>query len=256
MSLVRVIPSLLLHKGGLVKSVKFKDYKYIGDPINAVKIFNEKEVNEIAIIDIDATRENKQPNIATIAELAGEAFMPMAYGGGINTIQQIKEILYNGIEKVIINKAAHTKPTLISEAANLFGKQSIVVSIDVKKVFLKGYSVFTDNGKKNTGIHPVNFAKQMQLAGAGEILLNSIDRDGTFEGYDTNLIQQVSSAVTIPVIALGGAASLEDFSKAYHVGASALAAGSMFVLQRPHRAVLISYPNYNELKNINVFQCF
>ena len=246
----RVIPSLLIHKGGLVKSVQFKDYKYVGDPINAVKIFNEKEVDEIAVIDIDASRENKAPNIAKIAEIASEAFMPMAYGGGITTIAQIKEILYNGIEKVIINKAAHTTPNLITEAANLFGNQSIVVSIDVKKVFLKGYRVFIENGKKNTGLHPVEFAITAQNLGAGEILLNSIDKDGTFTGYDLSLIQQVSQAVNIPVIALGGATTVTDFVAAKQAGASALAAGSMFVFQRPHKAVLISYPTRKEIKEI------
>lgn len=246
----RVIPSLLIHKGGLVKSVQFKDYKYVGDPINAVKIFNEKEVDEIAIIDIDATRENRAPNIAAIAEIASEAFMPMAYGGGITTIAQIKEILYNGIEKVIINKAAHTNPALITEAAGLFGNQSVVVSIDVKKVFLKGYRVFTDNGKNNTGLHPVAFAQQVAALGAGEILLNSIDKDGTFTGYDVALIEQVSKAVSIPVIAIGGATTVNDFKLAKHAGASALAAGSMFVFQRPHRAVLISYPTRQELKEV------
>lgn len=234
-----------------MKSVKFKDYKYVGDPINAVKIFNEKEVDEIAVIDIDATRENRTPNIAAIAEIASEAFMPMAYGGGITTILQIKEILYNGIEKVIINKAAHTNPSLISEAAALFGNQSIVVSIDVKKVFLRGYRVFTDNGRNNTGIHPVEFAKKMEQLGAGEILLNNIDADGTFSSFDTQLITEVSKAVTIPVIAIGGAATVQDFKLAYQAGASALAAGSMFVFQRPHRAVLISYPTRNELKEIS-----
>lgn len=248
---IRVIPSLLIHKGGLVKSVKFKDYKYVGDPINAVKIFNEKEVDEIAVIDIDATRENRAPNIAAIAEIASEAFMPMAYGGGISNIAQIKEILYNGIEKVIINKAAHTNPSLIAEAAALFGNQSIVVSIDVKKVFLRGYRVFTDNGKNNTGLNPVEFARKMEQLGAGEILLNNIDADGTFSGFDTQLITEVSKAVTIPVIAIGGAATVQDFKMAYQAGASALAAGSMFVFQRPHRAVLISYPTRNELKEIS-----
>ncbi len=246
----RVIPSLLIHKGGLVKSVQFKDYKYVGDPINAVKIFNEKEVDEIAVIDIDASRENKAPNIEKIAEIASEAFMPMAYGGGITTIEQIKEILYNGIEKVIINKAAHTTPHLITEAANLFGNQSIVVSIDVKKVFLKGYRVFIENGKKNTGLHPVEFAITAEKLGAGEILLNSIDKDGTFTGYDVALIQQVSQAVNIPVIAIGGASSVEDFAKAKQAGASAVSAGSMFVFQRPHKAVLISYPTRKEIKEI------
>lgn len=252
MSAIRVIPSLLIHKGGLIKSVQFKDYKYVGDPINAVKIFNEKEVDEIAVIDIDATRENSTPNIAAIAAIASEAFMPMAYGGGITTIAQIKEILYNGIEKVIINKAAHTNPKLICEAAGLFGNQSVVVSIDVKKVFLKGYRVFTDNGKKNTGLHPVAFAQQVAALGAGEILLNSIDKDGTFTGYDLALIEQVSSAVSIPVIALGGATTANDFKLAKQAGASALAAGSMFVFQMPHKAVLISYPARKELKEIIV----
>jgi len=246
----RVIPSLLIHKGGLVKSVQFKDYKYVGDPINAVKIFNEKEVDEIAVIDIDASKENKAPNIEKISEIASEAFMPMAYGGGITTIEQIKEILYNGIEKVIINKAAHTTPHLITQAANLFGNQSIVVSIDVKKVFLKGYRVFIENGKKNTGLHPVEFAITAEKLGAGEILLNSIDKDGTFTGYDVALIQQVSQAVNIPVIAIGGASSVEDFAKAKQAGASAVSAGSMFVFQRPHKAVLISYPTRKEIKEI------
>ncbi len=246
----RVIPSLLIHKGGLVKSVQFKDYKYVGDPINAVKIFNEKEVDEIAVIDIDASKENKAPNIEKISEIASEAFMPMAYGGGITTIEQIKEILYNGIEKVIINKAAHTTPHLITQAANLFGNQSIVVSIDVKKVFLKGYRVFIENGKKNTGLHPVEFAITAEKLGVGEILLNSIDKDGTFTGYDLALIQQVSQAVNIPVIAIGGASSVEDFAKAKQAGASAVSAGSMFVFQRPHKAVLISYPTRKEIKEI------
>lgn len=247
---IRVIPSLLIHNGGLIKSVKFKDYQYVGDPINAVKIFNEKEVDEIAVIDIDATRENRVPNIKKIAEIASEAFMPMAYGGGISSIAQIKEILYNGVEKVILNRALHTKPSLISEAANLFGNQSVVASIDVKKVFLKGYRVFTDNGKNNTGLHPVAFALQAQKMGAGEILLNSIDKDGTFTGYDTTLVKEVSSAVNIPVIALGGAATIDDFVNAKNAGASALSAGSMFVFQRPHKAVLISYPTRTELKSI------
>lgn len=245
---IRVIPSLLLHKGGLVKSVRFKDYKYIGDPINAVKIFNEKEVDEIAVIDIDATREKRKLNFAQISEIAGEAFMPMAYGGGITRIEEIKEILFSGVEKVIINKTAHTNPKLITEAARLFGNQSIVVSIDVKKTLFNGYRVYTDNGKNNSGLSPALFAKKMEEAGAGEILLNNIDADGTYRGYDIKLIQEVSKGVSIPVIALGGAGSVEDFRKAKENGASAVAAGSMFVFQRPHQAVLISYPTQKELK--------
>lgn len=250
MALLRVIPTLLIHKGGLVKSVKFKDYKYVGDPINAVKIFNEKEVDEIAVIDIDASRENKAPDINKIAEIASEAFMPMAYGGGISTIKQIKEILFNGIEKVIINKAAHINPSLISEAANLFGNQSIVVSIDVKKNLFGTYKVYIDNGKKNTGLCPIEFAQKVEKLGAGEILLNSIDKDGTFEGYDVQLINQVCNAVKIPVIAAGGASIINDFKQALINGASAVAAGSMFVFQKPHKAVLISYPTRKEIKEI------
>ncbi len=246
---IRVIPVLLIHKGGLIKSVKFKDYKYVGDPINAVKIFNEKEVDEIAVIDIDATRENRGPDIKKLTEIAGEAFMPMAYGGGITTVEQIKEIYYNGIEKIIINKAAVESPDLITQAAKLFGSQSVTVSIDVKKHFLKGTRVYTDNGKTNTGLTPEEFAKRMENTGAGEILLNSIDRDGAFGGYDYELISKVSSATGIPVIACGGASGIDDFKKAVQSGASAVAAGSLFVFQLPHRAVLISYPSQQELKD-------
>ena len=227
------------------------DYKYVGDPINAVKIFNEKEVDEIAVIDIDATKQNRKPNFSQIAEIASEAFMPVAYGGGITTIDEIKEILFNGAEKVIINKASHINPALITEAARLFGSQSVVISIDVKKNLLRNYKVYTDNGKKNSGISPVVFAKKMQEAGAGEVLLNNIDADGTYGGYDLALIKEISNAVTIPVIAVGGAGSLDDFAKAIHSGASAVAAGSMFVFQRPHQAVLISYPSQNEIKKIH-----
>lgn len=240
---------MLLHKGGLIKSVRFKNYKYVGDPINAVKIFNEKEVDEIAVIDIDASRDNREPDIKKIAEIAGEAFMPMAYGGGISTIEQVKNLFYNGIEKIILNKAAVAQPRLITEAARLFGSQSVMVSIDVKKSLLKGNRVYTDNGKTNTGITPVDFARQMENAGAGEIFLNSIDRDGTYSGYDELLINEVAHAVQIPVVAMGGASGVNDFCAAVGHGASAVAAGSMFVFQRPHNAVLISYPTQQELKS-------
>lgn len=247
---IRVIPTLLLHNGGLIKSIKFKDYQYVGDPINAVKIFNEKEVDEIALIDINATSEGRSPNIDQITKIAGEAFMPMSYGGGISNIEQIKEILYNGIEKIIINTAAHVNPNLISEAARLFGSQSVVVSIDVKKNIFSGYKVFIRNGSKNTGLTPSGFAKFAEELGAGEILLNSIDLDGTFKGYNINLIKEVSENVSIPVIAIGGAASVSDFKKAIAAGASAVAAGSMLIFQGPHRAVLISYPSQKELEHL------
>ena len=245
---IRVIPSLLIHKGGLVKSVQFKNYKYVGDPINAVKIFNEKEVDEIALIDIDATRENRPPNFEAIAEIASEAFMPMAYGGGVKTIEHIKRILSSGFEKVILNKVLHSNINLVTQAANLVGSQSVVASIDFKKSLFGGFKVYTDNGEKKTSFAPKDFAKIVENAGAGEILLNFIDNDGTYKGYETEIISSVSHHIKIPVIAIGGAGNVEDFNKAKLAGASAVAAGSMFIFQRPHQAVLISYPSQKELK--------
>lgn len=248
---IRVIPTLLLHKGQLIKSVKFKDFRYVGDPINAVRIFNEKEVDEIAIIDIDATKDKRAPNYKQIAEIVSEAFMPVAYGGGINNLDQIKDIFSLGVEKVIMNKAILTNPNLIPAAAKLFGSQSIVGSIDVKRVFLKGYRVYNDSGRTDTGMEPAGFARELQDRGVGEILLNSIDRDGTYRGYDENLISLIADSVDIPVIVLGGAGSIEDFRKARLRGASAVAAASMFVFKRPHQAVLISYPSPEEITKIN-----
>jgi imidazole glycerol-phosphate synthase subunit HisF len=244
---VRVIPILLLHRGGLVKSVRFTDYKYIGDPINTVKIFNEKEVDEIAIVDIDATRDNRRPNFSQLSEIVSEAFMPVAYGGGISTIEDMREVLVRGVEKVILNKILISRPAIVSEGARLFGSQSIVASIDVRKKALKGYRVYSDNGRVDTGFSPITFAKQLEDLGAGEILLNCIDRDGTYKGYDVDLVSKVSHAVNIPVIAAGGAGSIEDFRAAYKKGASAVAAGSMFVFKRPYQAVLVSYPDQSDL---------
>jgi imidazole glycerol-phosphate synthase subunit HisF len=248
MKRARVIPVLLLQKGGLVKSVKFKDHKYVGDPINAVKIFNEKEVDEIVILDISATAEKRGPDIAAIKEIAGEAFMPLAYGGGITKLDEIKMLITAGIEKVILNTSAYHLPNLITAGAGYVGSQSIVVSIDVKKNLFGKHKVMIENGSKHISSDPVAFAKQMEQAGAGELCIQSIDRDGTFEGYDLFMIQKISEAVTIPVVALGGASSLNDFVYALQHGASAVAAGSMFVFQRTHRAVLISYPGQAELK--------
>ena len=245
---IRVIPVLLIQKNGLVKSVKFKNHKYVGDPINAVKIFNDKEVDEIVILDISATAEKRKPNILQIKEIASEAFMPLAYGGGITKLDEIKELVTSGVEKVVLNTAAVQQPDLIKQGAEWVGSQSIVVSIDVKKNLWGKYKVFTMNGTNNTGLDPVEFAKQVERSGAGEIFLNSIERDGTFEGYDLQLIDAVTKAVHIPVVAVGGASSVDDFGKAVAHGASAVAAGSVFVFQRPHRAVLISYPSQKELK--------
>lgn len=250
---VRVIPVLLIQKGGLVKSVKFKDHTYVGDPINAVKIFNEKEIDEIVILDIDATAQKRGPDMEKIRQIAGEAFIPLAYGGGITTINEIRELFYSGVEKIILNYQAVHNPALVTEAANLVGSQSVLVSIDVKKNLFGKYKIFTLNGTENTGIDPVEFAMQMEAAGSGEIFLNSIDLDGTYKGYDLDLVKKVSVAVNIPVICCGGASTIEDFYKAIKQGASAVAAGSMFVFQRPHKAVLISYPTQDQLRK-QVFQ--
>ncbi|MFM9840725.1 MAG: AglZ/HisF2 family acetamidino modification protein [Cyclobacteriaceae bacterium] len=248
MKRIRVIPALLIQDGGLVKSIRFKDHKYVGDPINAVKIFNEKEVDEIVILDISATAEKKAPNISSIKEIASEAFMPLGYGGGITKLEEIKELITAGVEKVILNTSAFENPKLVSEGAKYVGSQSVVVSIDVKKNIWGKYKVFVRNGTKNTDIDPAQYARQMEQAGAGELLLNAIDKDGTFSGYDVDLLKSISSIVNIPVVAIGGAATVDDFAKAVQSGASAVSAGSMFVFQRPHRAVLISYPSQKELK--------
>jgi cyclase len=245
---IRVIPSLLLSDGGLVKTVKFKSPKYVGDPINAVKIFNEKEVDELVFLDIQATAQKRGPNMSLIREIATECFMPLAYGGGITTVAQVKEILHAGVEKVVINSALAGNPNLLREAANLFGSQSIVASMDVGKNFFGKFQVCTHNGRKQVSSDPVAYAKSMEAAGAGEIFLNAIHQDGTFEGYDLNLVRQVTSAVGVPVIVCGGASKVQDFADAVKAGASAVAAGSMFVFHGPHRAVLINFPTQESLK--------
>jgi len=245
---IRVIPVLLLQNGGLVKSVKFKNHTYVGDPLNAVKIFNEKEVDELVVLDISATSEKRGPDIQFIKEIASEAFMPLGYGGGVSTMGQIKALVQAGVEKVILNTGAVKVPGLIKEAAAYVGSQSIVVSMDVRKNIWGKYSVFIENGTKNIHVDPIAYAKKMEADGAGEIMLMSIDRDGTFKGFDNELINLVSSAVNIPVIAAGGASTVEDFAKAVESGASAVSAGSLFVFQGSHRAVLISYPNQDVLK--------
>lgn len=247
---VRVIPVLLLKGMGLYKSVKFKDLKYVGDPINAIKIFNEKEVDELVFLDITASVTNKEPNYQMLADIASECFMPLCYGGGIKSIDQIERILYAGVEKVSINSAAFEKPNLVNEAARKFGSSTIVVSIDIKKGFLSGSSVYSMSGTKNMKKNPVDFAKYMEDQGAGELLINSIDNDGTMKGYDLELVKAISQNVSIPVIACGGAGSVEDFKQAVNSGASAVAAGSFFVFQGKHRAVLITYPSRSELETI------
>jgi len=247
----RIIPCLLLKNAGLVKTVKFRDPRYLGDPINIVKIFNDKEVDELIFLDISSTREGKPIQYDMIRDIASECFMPLSYGGGIRTVDEIRTLLGIGVEKVAINTSSVTNPDLIRDAAKRFGSSTVIVSIDVKKNLLGKYEVFIRGGSQNAKIDPVAHARKMQDLGAGEILINSIDRDGTMEGYDLHLIERVSSAVRIPVIACGGAGRPEDLKAAILQGkASAAAAGSMFVFQGPHRAVLISYPTQKELKRL------
>lgn len=245
----RVIPCLLLRDRGLVKTVKFKDPKYLGDPINVVKIFNDKEVDELVFLDITATPNRKKPSFELMAKIAGQCFMPLCYGGGVRTLEDMTKLFGIGIEKVSINTAAVEQPQLIRQAADKFGSQSVIVSIDVRKTWSGKYEIVTHGGRTRTGLDPVRFAADMEQAGAGELLLNSIDRDGTMEGYDLTLIKRVSGAVGIPVVACGGAGSIGDLVAAVKDGgASAAAAGSLFVFQMPHRAVLINYPNSRELQ--------
>jgi len=246
----RVMPCLLVQDGRLVKTKKFRDPVYVGDPINAIRIYNEKEVDEIIILDIEATAFGKPPLMQLISEICEECFMPMCYGGGITTVEEIKEILKLGIEKVAINTSAIENPDLITRAAEMFGSQSIVVSIDVRKKHGE-YSVFYKCGQKNAKMSPADFATIVEQRGAGEILLNSIDRDGTWEGYDIELLNQVTSNVTIPVIACGGASKVEDFADAVkNGGASACAAGSMVVFQGKDLGVLINFPVRSELERV------
>lgn len=249
MNRIRIIPVLLLKDDGLIKTTRFKDPVYIGDPLNIVKIFNDKEVDEIVLLDIMATRYKRKPSIDRIFEIASECFMPFAYGGGVSELGEIKEILQSGAEKVVINSSAFLNPELITEASRQFGSQSIVVSIDVKKNMFGRYDVFIEGGTRNTKTDPVKFAVEMERRGAGEIFLNSIDKDGTCTGYDIFLIKQVARAVEVPVIACGGARNVDDFKEAVNIaGASAVSAGSMFVFQGPHKAVLVSFPGQHILK--------
>jgi len=238
----RVIPVLLVSDGYLVKPLKFGGDKYIGDPINAVRIFNEKQVDELVICDIDASVKGTGVNYTLIEEIASEAFMPVGYGGGVASADEARRITGIGIEKVILNTAAFTRPETVTEISDALGASSTVVSVDAKRRLTGGWDTFIRRGSSKVGMTPAEAALTAQRLGAGEILVSSIDRESTFTGYDLQLIQAVAGAVTLPVIALGGASGYDDFIPALAAGASAVAAGSMFVLNGKHRAVLISYP--------------
>lgn len=247
----RVIPVLLLKERGLVKGRQFKNHKYVGDPLNAVKIFNEKEVDELVFLDISATDENRSPDFDLLADIASEAFMPFAYGGGVKTVKQVEHLFSIGVEKAIINTAAFLDFKFVKESVGVAGSQSIVVSMDVKKSLLGSYEVYINNGKIKTKLDPTTYAKQMQDFGVGELIVNSIDREGTGEGYDIKLLEMVSNAVEIPVVGLGGAGCLQDFVDAKNqTNVSGLAAGDLFIFHGKHKAVLITYPKYRELEKL------
>lgn len=238
----RIIPCLLIHKGGLVKTVGFDKPKYVGDPLNAVRIFNEKEVDELMVVDIDATRQQRDPDYALIAKLASECRMPLAYGGGVHTVEQFERLISLGVEKVAASAAAVADLGLITRAAERVGGQSVVVVVDVRK---KGpdYEVCTHNGTRATGLDAVDFARRAETAGVGEIVVNSIDRDGRMEGYDLDLVRLVRNAVSCPLTVLGGAGSLADVGELVgEFGTIGAAAGSVFVFKGVYRAVLINYP--------------
>ena len=246
--LPRIIPVLLLKEGGLYKTTQFKDPKYVGDPINAVKVFNEKEVDELIVLDIDATRNQMEPPYELLYQMAGECFLPLCYGGGVRTIEQVRKIISLGVERVAINSMAIIQPDFVKSAADAFGSSTIVVSLDVKLNKKKQYEVFTHGGTRGTGRRPEEVAIEMNRAGAGELLLNSIDRDGMMNGYDLALLKTVVAAVDVPVTISGGAGQLNHLVDAFLLGkASAAAAGSMFVFHGKNRGVLINYPDHNTL---------
>ena len=251
MFLPRVIPVLLLKGKGLVKTVKFKEPRYLGDPINAVKIFNDLKADELVFLDITASKENRTISEDLVKDIGDEAFMPFGVGGGINDISQIEHLLKAGAEKVVINTNSVIKPDLIKESSKVFGSQSIVVSKKKKKTFFGKYECLIKDGTVKTKENPVELAKKAEQDGAGELIINSIDLDGVMTGYDLELIKSIAEIVSIPVVACGGAGNLEHLKKGYFEGkAHALAAGSMFVYHGPRKAVLINYPSKSELKQL------
>lgn len=249
--LPRVIPILLLKGSGLYKTRQFIKPKYIGDPMNSVRIFNEKEVDELSIIDIDAARGLREPNIEILRDIGAEAFMPLSFGGGVNNCNIIQELIVSGFERVIVNSAAVENPHFVNEVVEKFGTSTLIAAIDVRRDWRGRYRVYIHGGQEKTKLLASDWAAELARRGAGEILLTSIDRDGEMSGFDIDLIREVTSAVDIPVIAAGGAGKLSDFVDATTKGgASAVASGAFFVFHGAHRAVLISYPTRSMLKNL------
>jgi cyclase len=242
----RVIPVLLLEDDGLVKTTKFKNPKYLGDPVNTVRIFNTKEVDEIFILDIVASKNESGPNFALISEIASEAFMPLCYGGGIRNINDAEKLFSSGVEKISIQTSAFKDLELVKKISQKYGSQAVVVSIDLKRDLFGRVKIFNNSNKENW----IYFAKNAVKFGAGEIFINSVNKDGTLSGPDLELISELSNEISVPLTYSGGIGSLNDIKKVANAGASGIAAGAFFVFQGPHRAVLISYPKYEELENI------
>jgi len=248
----RITPCLLIKNQGLVKTINFKQPKYIGDPINAVKIFNEKEADEIIVLDIEATIQNREPDYTMIKNLAAECRMPLCYGGGVTSVEQFKKIIKLGVEKVAISSSAVRNPLLISQAAKMVGSQSVVVILDVKKKrFSNFYEVYTHNGIQRTNFEVSKLAQKFVSLGAGEIVINSIDNDGEMKGYDLKLVEQVRNSISIPITILGGAGSHDDMGELINkYGVIGVSAGSLFVFKGKYRAVLINYPSQLEKDKI------
>ena len=251
MLLPRLIPVLLIRNNGLIKTTNFSNDKYVGDPLNAVKIFNEKKVDEIIVIDIDATVNQTSPNLQLIKDLASECRMPMCYGGGIKSTEEASKILSLGVEKISISSAAISNPLIVEDISKEVGAQSVVITLDVKKKLFGGYDVYTHNGKHNTKQDLLSLIKDFESKGAGEIVINSIDKDGTMSGYDLNLIKIISKNVNIPITCLGGAGTQSDIRDLYsQQGIIGAAAGSLFVFKGKYRAVLITYPSADEKSSL------
>ncbi len=250
MYLPRVIPCLLLKSEALVKTQKFKNPSYIGDPINAVRIFNELEVDELIILDIEASRYRQHPNFEFLGKIVSEAFMPVAIGGGITSLEDASKLINLGVEKVVINSAALYSFKLIEDISRKFGSQSVVLSIDIKKNLLGNIKLYSHTDGNNLNVDIEKYISDSIRSGAGEVLINFVDNDGMGTGYNYNYIEKISKKIDVPLIVSGGAGHLNDFKMAVNVGASACAAGSMFVYRGRHRAVMINYPGYNTLKNL------
>jgi cyclase len=246
----RVIPFLLLQNNRLVKSKRFKYYRYVGDPVNAIKIFNDKEVDEIVVLDIEASKENRGPNFDQIEQMASECFIPLCYGGGITKPEQAGKLFALGVEKVCIQSGALKNLDLVSRISEKHGRQSLVVSVDVKKDIFGKYKLYSSADSKKLKMPYLDFVKKSVEAGAGEIVINSVDHDGMKNGLDLNLVKEVSGAINVPTIAIGGVGSLEHILDGIKVGARAVGAGSYFVFYGPHEAVLITYPKYNVLQKL------